>query len=618
MTASLHHYGSSSASTSVSDHTHPSSHTSTSISGSDDAEEVWDLLDALGRMEGANVNDRNDEEMTSLMQALSYDPSTGSSNGHVGSESPPGISDIPHFPPLSGDNDQKDVAARPSRTSEPISKGVSQNEEQGLLDLANVGRFEDLLKTQMGLVRFEQWVDDEGLPGSKQLLKYYKDIRASAALLDEINAVGTGLYDVYFGEQQGSTDAFQSLRFKPQDCIPALASASLGMHSAQSAVTQKLYAMEFKRFIAGRLTEQAKARIADPRLPDQPLILISDGFCRLSEYPRSLLIGRNCRFLQGPETDKSTVQALRAAIEAGQEHCCLLLNYTRTGRPFWNLLNMIPLKSASGAVEYLLGAQIDVTTAMSTSRPFETLQDIAKSGKSRGESKAAEFEFSAELVKSADTQLQRPSALRQMSQVSSAPLSKKSASVPYQGPNLAADRQQAPTSPGMKSSKWISKLVKTSPTQPSVGKFTAETPEHIRDRISVFSAAHSKLIVFDAKCGRIQYVTPSLLSYLHYPIRTHKDRLSSRLLRMDISDILTGANLAETQSVKSTIRAVVSNQTTHSIIAGLVASQESDVSSDIAYVMTETGMKYSRISLLHFTPVKDGRDMAQMYVVVVG
>ncbi|WWD22926.1 hypothetical protein CI109_107421 [Kwoniella shandongensis] len=634
MTATMNRSAQSSTSTPVSTHTHLSSQTSLSTPGSEATDEVWDLLDALGRMGSGEVRPPDGEEMTSIEQALAFDPVLESpSSSYDGAQ----FEDIPHFPPLADHGAVNGVSTQQSRTSEPISEGVSQNEEQGLLELANVDRFEQLLKTQMGLVRFEQWVDDQGMPGSKQLLRYYKDIRASVALVDEVKAVGAGLDKVYFGRQDESLDAFSSLSFKPQDCLPALSSASLGMHSAQTAVTQKLYALEFKRFIAGRLTEQAKARlrfvpehdkrgdlgevfcIADPRLPDQPLVLISDGFCRLSEYPRNLLIGRNCRFLQGPETDKATVQGLRAAIEAGQDHCCLLLNYTRTGRPFWNLLNMIQLRNASGAVEYLLGAQIDVTKAMSGRKPFETLQDLAKPAKGKGEDAAVELAFSPELVKSADTELERPSALRQISQLSSPLLDKKVTSVAYQGPPASSDRRGSmPSSPTMKTSKWLSKLVKTSPTQVSAPKFSSETPVHIRDRISTFSAAHSKLIIFDAKCGLIQYVTPSLLSYLRYPIRSHKDRLSSRLLRMDISDVLTGASIAETDSIKSTIRNVVSNQTTHSIFAGLLALQGGDEPNDFVEVQTANGTKHARISLLHFTPVKDGRDKAQMYVVVVG
>jgi hypothetical protein len=57
--------------------------------------------------------------------------------------------------------------------------------------------------------------------------------------------------------------------------------------------------------------------LADPRQHDTPLIYVSDGFCQLSEYPRSTLIGRNCRFLQGPGTDKDAVRLLGGKSHLG-------------------------------------------------------------------------------------------------------------------------------------------------------------------------------------------------------------------------------------------------------------------------------------------------------------
>ena len=53
--------------------------------------------------------------------------------------------------------------------------------------------------------------------------------------------------------------------------------------------------------------------IADARLPDQPLIYINAGFERLTGYPVAEVLGRNCRFLQGPGTDPATVATLREA-----------------------------------------------------------------------------------------------------------------------------------------------------------------------------------------------------------------------------------------------------------------------------------------------------------------
>ena len=54
--------------------------------------------------------------------------------------------------------------------------------------------------------------------------------------------------------------------------------------------------------------------IADAHLKDQPIIYANAGFERLTGYPQDFVVGRNCRFLQGPETDQDTVDAIRRAV----------------------------------------------------------------------------------------------------------------------------------------------------------------------------------------------------------------------------------------------------------------------------------------------------------------
>ena len=58
--------------------------------------------------------------------------------------------------------------------------------------------------------------------------------------------------------------------------------------------------------------------ITDARQNDNPVVFANNAFCRLTGYSRDEIIGRNCRFLQGPETDPQTVQRIRAAVDAAQ------------------------------------------------------------------------------------------------------------------------------------------------------------------------------------------------------------------------------------------------------------------------------------------------------------
>nr|6QQH_A Chain A, Phototropin-2 [Arabidopsis thaliana]6QQI_A Chain A, Phototropin-2 [Arabidopsis thaliana]6QQJ_A Chain A, Phototropin-2 [Arabidopsis thaliana]6QQK_A Chain A, Phototropin-2 [Arabidopsis thaliana]6QSA_A Chain A, Phototropin-2 [Arabidopsis thaliana]6S45_A Chain A, Phototropin-2 [Arabidopsis thaliana]6S46_A Chain A, Phototropin-2 [Arabidopsis thaliana]8A2V_A Chain A, Phototropin-2 [Arabidopsis thaliana]8A2W_A Chain A, Phototropin-2 [Arabidopsis thaliana]8A2W_B Chain B, Phototropin-2 len=99
--------------------------------------------------------------------------------------------------------------------------------------------------------------------------------------------------------------------------------------------------------------------ISDPRLPDNPIIFASDSFLELTEYSREEILGRNCRFLQGPETDQATVQKIRDAIRDQREITVQLINYTKSGKKFWNLFHLQPMRDQKGELQYFIGVQLD-------------------------------------------------------------------------------------------------------------------------------------------------------------------------------------------------------------------------------------------------------------------
>ncbi|GAV84797.1 Pkinase domain-containing protein/PAS_9 domain-containing protein [Cephalotus follicularis] len=99
--------------------------------------------------------------------------------------------------------------------------------------------------------------------------------------------------------------------------------------------------------------------ISDPRIPDNPIIFASDSFLELTEYTREEVLGRNCRFLQGPETDQATVSKIRDAIREQREITVQLINYTKSGKKFWNLFHLQPMRDQKGELQYFIGVQLD-------------------------------------------------------------------------------------------------------------------------------------------------------------------------------------------------------------------------------------------------------------------
>nr|AML78018.1 putative LOV domain-containing protein [Coriaria nepalensis] len=99
--------------------------------------------------------------------------------------------------------------------------------------------------------------------------------------------------------------------------------------------------------------------ITDPRLPDNPIIFASDSFLKLTEYTREEILGKNCRFLQGSETDQATVSRIRDAIRQQTEITVQLINYTKSGKKFWNLFHLQPMRDHKGELQYFIGVQLD-------------------------------------------------------------------------------------------------------------------------------------------------------------------------------------------------------------------------------------------------------------------
>nr|AML78595.1 putative LOV domain-containing protein [Takakia lepidozioides] len=103
--------------------------------------------------------------------------------------------------------------------------------------------------------------------------------------------------------------------------------------------------------------------LVDPNLPDMPIVHASDGFCELTGYSQEEVVGHNCRFLQGPDTDPVIVQQIRDSIEAKRPCTVRILNYRKDKRPFWNHLHISPVRSACGKVAFFVGVQLDVSAA---------------------------------------------------------------------------------------------------------------------------------------------------------------------------------------------------------------------------------------------------------------
>ncbi|MHA7816885.1 MAG: PAS domain-containing protein [Pseudohaliea sp.] len=125
----------------------------------------------------------------------------------------------------------------------------------------------------------------------------------------------------------------------------------------------RLVESERANFLRSRAIEAATSGImlADMRSPDEPIIEVNAAIETITGYRPEEFIGRNCRFLQGPDTDPAAVGELRAALREARSTEVTLLNYRKDGTPFWNQLTLSPIFDEHGQLTHVIGIQTDVT-----------------------------------------------------------------------------------------------------------------------------------------------------------------------------------------------------------------------------------------------------------------
>jgi len=98
----------------------------------------------------------------------------------------------------------------------------------------------------------------------------------------------------------------------------------------------------------------------DPKLEDNPIVFASEGFYTLTGYTQEEVIGKNCRFLQGPRTSKQSVDIIRVALETGTDVNVCVLNYKKDQTPFWNQLYISALRDTNDQIVNYVGLLCEV------------------------------------------------------------------------------------------------------------------------------------------------------------------------------------------------------------------------------------------------------------------
>lgn len=112
--------------------------------------------------------------------------------------------------------------------------------------------------------------------------------------------------------------------------------------------------------IASIKQSQESFVITDPSLQDNPIVYASDGFLELTGYSREQVLGRNCRFLQGTDTDAKKIAEIRKGLLNGDDVSVTIRNFCADGTPFWNKLFIAALRDAQNNIVNYIGVSVKV------------------------------------------------------------------------------------------------------------------------------------------------------------------------------------------------------------------------------------------------------------------
>ena len=120
--------------------------------------------------------------------------------------------------------------------------------------------------------------------------------------------------------------------------------------------------------------------LTDPNQDDNPIVFANKAFLDLTGYEEAEVMGRNCRFLQGAQTDRAAVAELRDAVDSRSSIALELLNYRRDGSAFWNAVFIGPVYDTAGKLQYFFASQLDVTRRRNSEQSYRQAQKMESIG----------------------------------------------------------------------------------------------------------------------------------------------------------------------------------------------------------------------------------------------
>ncbi|KAH7258544.1 hypothetical protein MRS44_009946 [Fusarium solani] len=368
--------------------------------------------------------------------------------------------------------------------------------------------------------------------------------------------------------------------------------------------------------------------LSDPSRTGNPITFASDEFEDLTGYSRNEVLSHNCRFLQGPQTDRETISRMRSAIWRSDECTELILNFRKDGTPFWNLLFLCPLLDTAGKLKFYLGAQIDVSSSIEGADDLvkmlgygaaeedkvSTDRNSSRWGGSDGSQCDPEPE---DPIGMKPIQLKAPKKggfFKSFKKVPPPPLS------PPSSPRRSSDRPRSSAGPIFEKTYSTRTVLKRLSTQPDM-LMTTYSRYMILEHVPSYPASLGAMpldqeMKYPPKLS-ISFFSPAMVEALDLNMS------SEAVVGKDVFDVLSEQLTlpSVTKAFKSTVRELVVRDG-KSVSLDLALANHIPRRANMTRVMSgesgsEAGQKKPNKMMSHWTPLKDGEGKVKFVVMVV-
>ncbi|GAA6062436.1 hypothetical protein JCM10212_003310 [Sporobolomyces blumeae] len=568
---------------------------------------------------------------------------TASQDSNVSNDSNHSLSHLPPLPPTIHTLGRKFSG----KTSEPTP--LQSSIAYSLSRLLSFETFQSFLSSRGGYQDFSDYLLAFSSP-HLHTLELHQDLEALIRVSNQSSAAARAIRDAYCvpaSEKKvvlRSDGAGQGGDFMSDmgHALLEIADPPTGLERASQHLLEELYATEFETYVKHRLLAHTKLQLekhdlnkndvaglgeafvlSNPKLQDCPIVLASPAFCALTGYAQEDIIGRNCRFLQGAATSSESVSEIRTAIREKRAVTQLLLNYDKSGAPFFNLLCILPLFSPTGELLYFIGGQTDVTGSLGSGNRLslpgrspvvfeaKTTSEIDLSSFSSTVQTSAAYTGVSDDVNSNDGSANGSArSAYASSPTSSGPYSARmmpdsrstdSSTFDLSG-GKGVPKRPRPFSKGTRpnllasTKSWTSKVV---PEGSTVGALELKQGTVDR-RVNDFQTTYEKVIVVSRAGRKILFNTGSFLRYCGLPASTAEHIDNSALIQTDLLDVLKGPQGGESSAE---VRAKVS------------AAFEEGKACSVRKTRSAFGAP-TAYGVLHLTPLQDVNEKTTAYVAI--